>query len=160
MAHCSTYDGGLRRLHCPEADVEMLIVMHRDPDFLRLDFLNSYYAQLVGWVLLGIGFAFWGVSAVVFLTDFRKGILVVRGPYALCRNPIYAAWIVFVIPAFGLMFQSRMILSMDCVLYLNCRLSIHGEQRVLQRTFGEAYARYEKSVNEIAPFPKFSKDIR
>jgi protein-S-isoprenylcysteine O-methyltransferase Ste14 len=39
------------------------------------------------------------------------------------------------------------------VLYLGFKISIHGETIVLRRIFGEEYQIYEKSVNEIFPFP-------
>lgn len=30
---------------------------------------------------------------------------------------------------------------------------IHGETRVLEREFGDAYQKYRKTVHEILPFP-------
>jgi protein-S-isoprenylcysteine O-methyltransferase Ste14 len=41
------------------------------------------------------------------------------------------------------------------VLYLGFKISIHGETNVLRRIFGEEYEIYEKSVNEIIPFPRY-----
>jgi len=43
------------------------------------------------------------------------------------------------------------------VLYLNFKISIHGENKVLEREFGEAYENYRKRVNEIIPFPVIRK---
>jgi protein-S-isoprenylcysteine O-methyltransferase Ste14 len=40
------------------------------------------------------------------------------------------------------------------VLYIGFKISIHGESNVLRRIFGNEYEIYEKSVNEIIPFPK------
>lgn len=131
-----------------------LAVMHKDPGFLRLDFLDILPVEVFGYVLLGIGLVFWGASAVVFLKEFKQGKLIVRGPFALCRNPIYASIIVFIVPSFVLIFHSGMILTIDLVLYQNFTLSIHGERLVLRRTFGDAYASYERSVNELFPFPR------
>lgn len=48
-----------------------------------------------------------------------------------------------------------MILSIALVLYLNFKLSIHGENKVLERKFGEAYNTYRKNVNEIVPGPRY-----
>jgi protein-S-isoprenylcysteine O-methyltransferase Ste14 len=130
-----------------------ILVMQRDPQFFKLPY--SEWITIVGYTLLGTGFLFYIATIVVFLTDFKKGLLVTRGTFGLCRNPIYASFIVFFIPGLALLFQSGMILSIALVLYLNFKISIHGENKVLERTFGEAYEDYRKSVNDIVPFPRF-----
>jgi protein-S-isoprenylcysteine O-methyltransferase Ste14 len=157
-----TWGGIGPRLACITLPYVILatIVMQRDPEFLRLTFLDTTYAPLIGYFILGIGFVFWIASALVFLRDFKKGDLIVRGPYALCRNPIYASFIVFVLPALVLIVQSGMILTMDLVLYMNFKLSIHGERVVLQRTFGNTYTMYSNSVNELFPFPRFKRSVQ
>lgn len=131
------------------------LVMQRDPQFLKLHFNDTRWVTDAGYIWIGIGFLFYVVTIVVFLSDFKKGLLVTRGTFGLCRNPIYASFIVFFIPGLALVFQSGMIFSIALVLYLNFKISIHGETKVLERTFGEAYEVYRKSVNDIVPFPRF-----
>jgi len=131
------------------------LVIQRDPEFLKLNFPGNEYLGIAGYSWISIGLVFYLWTIVVFLTDFKKGLLVTRGTFGLCRNPIYAAFIVFFIPGLALIFQSGMILSIAFVLYLNFKISIHGEKNILRRNFGEAYAAYEKSVNELMPFPRF-----
>jgi len=130
-----------------------MIVIQRDPQFLKLNFADAVWIAIAGYTWIGIGFLFYVATIKVFLTDFKKGLLVTRGTFGLCRNPIYASFIVFFIPGLGLVFQSGMILSIAVVLYLNFKLSIHGENKVLEREFGDAYETYRKSVNEIIPIP-------
>jgi len=132
-----------------------LIVMHRYPEFFDLSFLDFPYMKVFGFVWLGTGFIFWFSSAVFFLRHFKAGKLITKGPFALCRNPIYSSLIVFVIPSLGLMFHSGLIFSISLVLYIGFKISIHGESRLLRRTFREEYDEYEKSVNEIFPFPRY-----
>jgi protein-S-isoprenylcysteine O-methyltransferase Ste14 len=62
---------------------------------------------------------------------------------------------VFIIPALALIFHSGLTLSISLVLYVGFKLSIHGEINVLRKIFGEEYDKYEKSVNEIIPFPHY-----
>jgi protein-S-isoprenylcysteine O-methyltransferase Ste14 len=100
------------------------------------------------------GIIFWIWSAIYFLKYFKQGNLITKGPFGLCRNPIYSSLIVFIIPSLGLIFHSGLILSISVVLYIGFRISIHGETNVLKRLFGEEYESYEKSVNEIIPFPR------
>ncbi len=63
--------------------------------------------------------------------------------------------IVFIIPALAIIFHSGLILSISFVLYLGFKISIHGETNVLKRIFGNEYELYERSVNEIIPFPRY-----
>jgi protein-S-isoprenylcysteine O-methyltransferase Ste14 len=134
-----------------------MLVIQRDPQFLKLHFDNSILIAVTGYTWISIGLLFYVATIIVFLTDFKKGLLVTRGTFGLCRNPIYASFIVFFIPGLALVFQSGMIFSIALVLYLNFKISIHGENKVLEREFGEAYEDYRKSVNEIIPFTVIRK---
>jgi len=124
--------------------------LHRDPEFHHLEFLNLPWIQILGIMWLIIGVIYWIASAGVFLQVFKTGKLITKGTYGFCRNPIYASMILFVVPALAIIFHSGLILSIALVLYLGFKLSIHGEVILLRRTFGEEY---EKSVNELIPFP-------
>jgi protein-S-isoprenylcysteine O-methyltransferase Ste14 len=132
-----------------------MLVIQRDPQFLKLNFAAAVWIVVAGYTWIGIGSLFYVATIVAFLADFKKGLLVTRGTFSLCRNPIYASFIVFFIPGLALVFQSGMILSIALVLYLNFKISIHGENKVLEHEFGEAYETYRKSVNEIIPIPRF-----
>lgn len=131
------------------------IVMNRYPEFFNLKFLDYQYFKFFGFVWLGAGIIFWIYSAIVFLKYFKAGKLITHGPFALCRNPIYSSIIFFLIPSLALIFHSGLIFSISLVLYLGFKISIHGETRLLRKTFGEEYDLYEKTVNEIIPFPRF-----
>jgi protein-S-isoprenylcysteine O-methyltransferase Ste14 len=132
-----------------------LTVMFRYPEFLDLRFLDLPSVKVLGFVWLCLGIIFWIYSAIFFLKFFKPGNLITLGPFALCRNPIYSSLIVFIIPSLALILHSGLIFSISLVLYLGFRISIHGETNVLRRIFGEEYEIYEKSVNEIIPFPRY-----
>jgi protein-S-isoprenylcysteine O-methyltransferase Ste14 len=132
-----------------------LIVIYKYPKFFDLEFLDFAIAKGLGVLWLGLGVIYWMYSAIFFLKYFKPGILITQGPFALCRNPIYSSLIVFVIPSIALILHSGLIFSISFVLYLGFKISIHGETILLRRTFGEEYEKYEKSVNEIIPFPGY-----
>jgi len=46
-------------------------------------------------------------------------------------------------------------LDLAIIKYLGFKLSIHGETNVFRRIFNEEYDIYERSVNEIFPFPRY-----
>jgi protein-S-isoprenylcysteine O-methyltransferase Ste14 len=132
-----------------------VVVMYRYPDFFDLKFLDFGFVKVLGFVWLGAGMIYWIISAIYFLKYFKPGSLITTGPFALCRNPIYSAILVFIIPSLAIIFHSGLILSISLVLYLGFKISIHGETIVLRRILGEEFEKYEKSVNEIIPFPGF-----
>ena len=132
-----------------------LIVMYKYPEFFDLRFLDLPYVKVLGFAWLGLGFSFWTYSAIFFLKYFKPGKLITQGPFALCRNPIYSSIIIFIIPSLALIFHSGLLFSIALVLYIGFKISIHGESRVLSRTFREEYETYVKSVNEIIPFPRY-----
>ena len=132
-----------------------LSVMYKYQDFLNLTFLNVNFAKIIGFIWLGIGCTFWIYSAIYFLKYFKPGELITSGPFSLCRNPIYSSIIVFIIPSLALIFHSGLVFTISIVLYIGFKISIHGETIVLKRIFGEKYVAYEKSANEIFPFPRY-----
>lgn len=140
-----------------------LFVINRYPEFFDLRFVDFPYAKITGFIWLGAGIIFWISSAIYFLKYFKAGKLITKGPFALCRNPIYSSVIVFIIPSLALIFHSGIILSISVVLYIGFKISIHGETNLLKRIFEKEYEIYEKSVNEIIPFPRYllrGKSIR
>ena len=132
-----------------------LVVMYKFPAFFDLIFLDNIFVRVFGYAWLGIGLLFWIYSAVYFIKYFKPGQLITRGPFGLCRNPIYSSIIVFIIPALAIIFHSGLTLTIAVVLYIGFKISIHGETNVLRKIFGEEYDKYENSVNEIIPFPRY-----
>jgi protein-S-isoprenylcysteine O-methyltransferase Ste14 len=132
-----------------------LAVMYKYPGFADLKFIDVPLIKVLGFIWMGLGIIYWISSAIYFLNHFKAGKLITTGPFALCRNPIYSSLIVFVIPALSVIFHSGLILSIALVLYIGFRISIHGETNLLSRLFGEEYYKYEKSVNEIFPLPRY-----
>ncbi|HCT95016.1 MAG TPA: hypothetical protein DF637_01245 [Rikenellaceae bacterium] len=141
-------------LICLPYIVLSLVMMYKNPGFLDLAFIDSVIFRVTGLLWLSIGLIFWAYSAVYFLKNFKPGSLITQGPFSLCRNPIYSAIIVFIIPALAIIFHSGLTLSIALVLYIGFKISIHGETIILRRIFGDEYTNYENSVNEIFPYPR------
>jgi len=132
-----------------------LLIMYKYPEFLNLKLLDFLTIKTFGYVWLGLGISFWIWSAIYFLKYLKQDNLITKGPFSLCRNPIYSSVIVFIIPSLAVVFHSGLIFSISLVLYLGFRISIHGETNILNRMFGDEYKQYKKSVNEIIPFPRY-----
>lgn len=109
-------------------------------------------------LLAAVGVVMIAVALPIFISAFRAidqafpaGKLVTDGPYAICRNPIYAIWIILILPAIALLCNSWLMLSVPLVMYVATRLRIHHEEAYLEERFGQEYLDYRRRTNAIFP---------
>lgn len=105
--------------------------------------------------LLVAGVPLCGAAVVRLVRGFPRGELFTSGPYALCRHPIYASWIVFNVPAIALLADNWAGLLSTIPMYVALRILVRKEERWLEETFGDAYRTYRDRVNAVLPIPKF-----
>lgn len=103
--------------------------------------------------LLALGLAFWSWSAIHFVRRFSAGRLLTSGPFAWCRNPIYASFIVLLLPAAALLANTWPMLAADVALYIIFHMFIGEEDRMLADRFGASYQAYRQRVGEVLPLP-------
>ena len=77
------------------------------------------------------------------------------GAFALVRHPVYAAWIVFLLPGLGLLSRSWLLLVTPLVAYAVFKTLIAKEDDYLTERFGQPYLDYRARVREIIPLPRF-----
>jgi hypothetical protein len=80
--------------------------------------------------------------------------LATTGIFGVVRNPIYSAWIVFLIPGLVSLSRSWLLLLTPLVAYLVFKFRIRREDEYLEKRFGQAYRDYRRRVNEIIPWPR------
>jgi protein-S-isoprenylcysteine O-methyltransferase Ste14 len=105
-------------------------------------------------VLIVIGVAMWLIGAVAAMRAYNRDQLVTSGVFAVVRHPMYAAWIVLVLPGIALLTASWPFLLMPLVGYAVFKALIHTEEEYLQNRFGQSYSEYRALVNEIIPIPR------
>jgi len=110
---------------------------------------------VVGGTLLAIGVALYVVAVLTVRKAYRDGRLVTDGMYAICRHPIYAVWILLILPALGLLVNSWLVLSTALVMYVLTRIHLRREEESLEAQFGQQYADYKRRTGAI--FPTFRK---
>lgn len=103
-------------------------------------------------ILLLVGIPFLIMSGRKVTKDFKKGHLITNGVFAFVRNPIYSAWIIFIIPALTLLSKSILIFSTSIFSYVLFKILIKQEDLYLEQEFGEKYLKYRAKVNEIVPW--------
>lgn len=109
---------------------------------------------VAGITLLGIGIPMLVVAARAATVAYNSDRLATTEIFGLTRNPIYSAWIVFIIPGLVLMSRSWPLFLTPVVAYLVFKAQIGRESEYLERRFGEEYRAYKAEVNELVPFPR------
>lgn len=108
--------------------------------------------MIAGIIFLAIFLVLYFATLRVMVPGIRSNRLITTGVYRLCRNPLYSALLLFLIPGLGLLLNSWMILTTAIVGYLAFRKYIHEEEELLERLFGEEYQHYRKNTSRFFPF--------
>ena len=80
------------------------------------------------------------------LKSFDKDILMTDGLYKVFRNPMYAAYLIFIIPGISLLFNSWLTLTTIILNYILLSVLIKCEYQYLHKVFGKEYEEYLKKV--------------
>ena len=109
---------------------------------------------VAGIVLLIVGVPTLLVAARAATLAYNSDKLATTGIFGFVRNPIYSAWIIFVIPGLVLMSRSWPLFFTPVVAYMVFKARIGQETEYLERHFSEDYRAYKAQVNELVPFPR------
>lgn len=112
------------------------------------------FIQPLGYLVLLVGFVFWGTALFQLLSDFPKGKLVTTGAYGIVRNPIYSSATFFLLPAVALLTFTWVYFVASVFLYAGVMIFIGVEEHKLSQTFGKAYLDYQTRVDRMIPFKK------
>jgi protein-S-isoprenylcysteine O-methyltransferase Ste14 len=100
-----------------------------------------------GIVFIVIAAVFYFATVKLMLPGIRANRLITGGVYRLCRNPLYSALLLFLIPGLSLLLNSWIILTTSFVGYLLFRKFIHEEEDSLERIFGDEYRTYRDQTS-------------
>ncbi|MFO8015245.1 MAG: isoprenylcysteine carboxylmethyltransferase family protein [Phycisphaerae bacterium] len=100
-------------------------------------------------VLAGVPLYVWSLR--VFRRAWRQGKLATTGPYARCRHPIYATWILLITPGVCLLIGSWLVLTTPLAMYAGTRLLVGREERAMEARFGEAWRAYHQRTGRFWP---------
>ncbi len=128
-----------------------LVISFLFPDVFLIDFVPAWVLILLGALLVALGVPFFFVSAVSAHRAYREGRLLTRGVYGLCRHPIYAAWVVFLVPGMVLIARTWLGLSVPVFMYVLLRILVREEEAYLEDRFGEEYRLYRARVPAVLP---------
>ena len=85
-------------------------------------------------------------SGLRILKAFREQRLLTDGFFAVFPNPMYAAFVLAIVPGLALVLDSWLVLTGSVVVYALFRALVPGEDRWLKEKFGATYEEYRQRV--------------
>jgi protein-S-isoprenylcysteine O-methyltransferase Ste14 len=112
------------------------------------------YLSAFGILLIAIGIYFWISSSILISKAFHSHRLETSGVYRLSRNPLYAAFIVFIVPGIALLCNDLLIFAASFAMFAAFKLRIAQEEEFLKKEFGKEFQQYAQNVAQLIPFVK------
>ena len=101
---------------------------------------------IIGVILILAGTGLVIICARKLVKSFNANLLMTDGPYKVCRNPLYAIYLILVYPGLSLILNSWLVLTSVIVNFILLRAFIKVEYQYLEEKFGEEYRTYLNKV--------------
>ncbi|HZW40014.1 MAG TPA: isoprenylcysteine carboxylmethyltransferase family protein [Ignavibacteriaceae bacterium] len=124
-----------------------VIIIHylTKPFFLITE--NNYSSLLIaGIILILLGIISLAYLGRKVIKSFNEEKLMTDGIYIVLRNPMYASYIIFIVPGLCLLFNSWIILTTVVIFYIVFHHYIKEEYKFLEEKYGEQYRMYLNKV--------------
>lgn len=109
------------------------------------------FVFVLGVGLIGVGVLILVIALVQVHSAFNSRRLVTGGVYAYMRDPVYAVWILFIVPGFILVTGMMLLTIVPFIMYSLLRALIGREEAYMELTFGKEYLDYKIRVNSVVP---------
>ena len=109
------------------------------------------FASGLGIGLITVGVAIFVIALVQVHSAFSDRRLVTSGVYAYMRDPVYAVWILFIVPGLILIMGMLLLTIAPFLMYLLLKALIGREEAYMELTFGKEYLDYKSEVNSVIP---------
>ncbi|MDH3360555.1 MAG: isoprenylcysteine carboxylmethyltransferase family protein [Desulfobulbaceae bacterium] len=117
----------------------------------RIYLLSDFNRCIISAIFIATGLIFYGFGVKSMLTAYNADKLCTTGPFAICRHPIYSAWMCFLVPGLAFWTNTLPSFTTPVIMYLLFKMIIVKEDRYLKERFGTEYLRYRKNTPEILP---------
>jgi len=117
-----------------------------------IDIVPGRLLWVLGILLIVVGIPFFITSVITAMRAYNADDLVTDGIFRCCRHPLYASWVVFIVPGIVLLAQNWIALTTPIFMYLILHKLVEKEERYLSSVFGSAYEEYQEKVPRILPF--------
>jgi len=120
--------------------------------YFKIELLPHYLLVGIGVTFVSMGLPFFLLSLIALTKAYHSGSLVTGGIYRFCRHPLYASWVVFIVPGIVLIAGSWIGMTTPVFMYIVLRLLVKREEAYLEAKFGSQYLEYKKRVPCIFPY--------
>ena len=107
--------------------------------------------------LLTVGVVILVIALVQVHSAFGRRKLVTSGVYAYMRDPVYAVWLLFIVPGLMLVTGILLLTIAPFLMYALLKILVRREEAYMERTFGKEYLNYKSLVNSVIPKFRSSK---
>lgn len=108
----------------------------------------------LGTAVLAVGVAFWISAVATLVRSHRADQLATGGAFRMVRHPIFAWWLVFVLPPVALVTDSWAFIVCSLILWFLLRPMMVREDEYLARRYPDEFPRYRLQTRAIVPLPK------
>ena len=114
------------------------------PSFFSIP--KSNLLNIFGLILLILGLIVCIWSQILIFIKVPKRQLIMKGPYALVKHPLYTGVSLLVLPGLGFLLDIWLVILFGLILYVITRIYRPEEEKRMKKEFGEKYEKYSKSV--------------
>jgi protein-S-isoprenylcysteine O-methyltransferase Ste14 len=126
---------------------------HRRPDLFEISVVPGAWLLAAGALPVCWGIWLYAHALRVLGQAIREDRLAVTGPFASVRHPIYALWILLLIPGVGLMLRSWLVLTATILGCISFRILIPREEAEVEAKYGDEYRAYCRARSRLLPTP-------
>ncbi len=123
----------------------------------QIGLIRHWLLSILGIALILFGVPFFIISVKSVSRAYNADALVTDGIFRCCRHPLYASWVVFIVPGIVFLTKSWMALTTPIFMYLILRKLVRKEELYLENVFGSEYIAYKKEVPDIFPLGCLSR---
>jgi len=131
--------------------IPAVLINHFFKTAFEIDFIPYKILIIVGILFLCIGVPLYIATVKVLKAAYKKQELVTNGIFSICRNPLFAVVIFLILPGIILFFNSWLLLTIPCFMYVMLKIFITREEHLMEKEFGQDYIDYKKSTPPILP---------
>jgi protein-S-isoprenylcysteine O-methyltransferase Ste14 len=125
--------------------------------FAELAMPYNPFVYVCGIGLIAVGVAILVIALVQVHSAFGSRRLVTCGVYAYLRDPVYAVWLLFIVPGLILITGMLLLTIAPFLMYSLLKAVIGREEAYMELTFGKEYLQYKSEVNSVIPKLKGSR---
>ena len=133
--------------------IPIVIINYIFKSNFKINFIPNQVLITLAIILLCIGIPSYIYTAKKLKNAYKEQKLITDGIFRFCRNPLFAEVIFLILPGIILFFNSWLLLTIPCFMYLMFKVFISKEEKLLEKKFDKEYIDYKKVTNAI--FPKF-----